>query len=117
MTETVNPLRLSPEMLAFVASVSEWDKALIEQAVYLFGAEGRPFSMNTFRDLLPAMAHGVAGRVFLSMLNRKAPPITEIRKVRSTSPDTHHKEIGEYVLTEYGYAEAARRFHNTEAAA
>lgn len=94
-------LRISAELAAFIASVSEWDKALIEQAIETFGEDGRPFSMNTFRDLLPEMAHGTAGLVFLSLINRKPAPIVEIRKVRSTSGPTHHKEIGEYVLAPF----------------
>lgn len=104
MTHTATPaekLRISAELEAFIASVSEWDKALIEQAIQIFGEDGRPFSMNTFRDLLPQMAHGTAGLVFLSLVNRKPAPIVEIRKVRSTSADTHHKEIGEYVLAAF----------------
>lgn len=98
-----------PELDALVASVkdADWDKRLIEQAIYIYADTGRPFSMNDFRDLLPAMAWGVAGRVFLSMINRKCPPIREIAKVRSTSLDTHKKEIGLYVLTETGRQAAA----------
>lgn len=104
MTHTMTPaekIRISAELEAFIASVSEWDKALIEQAIQIFGENGRPFSMNTFRDLLPEMAHGTAGLVFLSLINRKPAPIVEIRKVRSTSGPTHNKEIGEYVLAPF----------------
>lgn len=99
----------SPELDALIASVkdADWDKKLIEQAIYIYGEGGRPFSMNDFRDLLPGMAWGVAGRVFLSMINRKHPPIREIAKVRSTSPETHKKEIGLYVLTGTGRSAAA----------
>lgn len=104
MTRPLTPaekIRISAELEAFIASVSEWDKALIEQAIQIFGQYGRPFSMNTFRDLLPEMAHGTAGLVFLSLINRKPAPIVEIRKVRSTSGPTHNKEIGEYVLAPF----------------
>lgn len=107
----------SPELDLLLSSVSDWDKALIEQAIYLFGANGRPVSMNDMRDLLPPMAHGMAGRVFLSMINRKFPPIREIAKVRSTSRDTHKKEIGLYLLTEAGMRAAHDRFHYTGRAA
>lgn len=105
-----------PELDALVASVkdADWDKHLIEQAIYIYAEGGRPFSMNDFRDLLPAMAWGVAGRVFLSMINRKRPPIREIAKVRSTSPDTHHKQIGLYVLTQDGHR-AAHDWHQQHA--
>lgn len=100
---------VSPELAALIASVkdADWDKKLIEQAIYIFGEDGRAFSMNTFRDLLPPMAHGVAGRVFLSLINRKPSPIHEIDKARSTSGPTHKKEIGVYVLTPFGLQAAA----------
>jgi len=104
MTRTATPAeqaRISAELEAFIASVSEWDKALIEQAVEIFGADGRPFSMNTFRDLLPEMAHHTAGLVFLSMVNRKPKAIVEIGRVRSTSGPTHNKDIGVYVLAQF----------------
>lgn len=102
----------NPELANLIASVpdGDWDKNLIEQAVYLFGEDGRAFSMNSFRDLLPPMAHGVAGRVFLSMLFRKDSLIREVDSVRSTSASTHHKRIGVYVLTPAGYR-AAHDWH------
>lgn len=107
----------TPELDLLLSSVSDWDKALIEQAIQIFGEGGRPFSMNDFRDLLPPMAWGMAGRVILSMLNRKHPPIREIAQVRSTAPDTHGKRIGLYVLTDTGLAAARQRFHHAGAAA
>lgn len=112
MTATLTPAEyaaIDAQLAEFIASVSEWDKALIRQAVRIFGAGGRPFSMNTFRHLLPPMAHHTAGLVFLSMANRKPPEIVEIDKVRSTSGPTHHKEIGLYVLPAYAPAQAERR--------
>ena len=103
----------SPELDALIASVkdADWDKKLIEQAIYVFAEDGRPVSMNDLRDLLPAMAHGVAGRVFLSLINRKPSPIREIAQVRSTSLDTHRKRIGLYVLTDAGRRAAADWHH------
>lgn len=100
---------VSPELANLIASIpdADWDKKLIEQAVYLFGEDGRAFSMNTFRDLLPPMAHGVAGRAFLSMLFRKDSPIEEIGTIRSTSVSTHRKRIGVYILTSHGHQAAA----------
>lgn len=101
MTRTVTPAeqaRISRELRSFIDSVSEWDKALIEQAIEIFGADGRPFSMNTFRDLLPDMAHHTAGLVFLSMVNRKPSPLVQIGTTRSSSGPTHNKRIGVYQL-------------------
>lgn len=110
MTHTMNPAekhRITRELEAHIESVSEWDKALIEQAVEIFGADGRPFSMNTFRDLLPEMAHHTAGLVFLSMINRKPKAIVEIGRTRSTSGPTHCKHIGVYVLARFASWRAA----------
>jgi len=98
MPRLIDQTDLDAELAALIASVSDWDKALIEQAIHVFGAWGHPFSMNTFRDLLPEMAHGTAGLVILSMANRKPRAIIEIGKVRSTSGPTHGKPIGLYVL-------------------
>lgn len=106
MTATV----VSPELADLIASTSDadWDKRLIEQAIYLFAEDGRAFSVNTFRDLLPSMAHGVAGRVFLSLLFRKDSPIEEVGTIRSTSASTHRKRIGVYVLTPAGREQAGQ---------
>lgn len=82
-------------------TVSDWDRHLIEQAVEAFGADGRPFSCNDFRDLLPDMAHGHIGIAIRSMAARKPAAIVEITKVQSTSPATHGKEIGLYVLAPF----------------
>jgi hypothetical protein len=82
-------------------SVTDWDRKLVEQAVEAFGADGRPFSCNDFRDLLPDMAHGHIGAVIRSMSARKPAAIVEIGKVPSTSPATHGKPIGQYVLAPF----------------
>lgn len=81
--------------------VSDWDRNLIEQAVEAFGANGRPFSCNDFRDLLPDMAHAHIGLAFRSMASRKPPAIVEVGQVRSTASSTHGKRIGVYVLAQH----------------
>jgi hypothetical protein len=91
----------------FMATVSDWDRNLIEQAVKYFGADGRPFSMNDFRHLLPDMAHGTAGLVIRAMACRKTDGIVEIDKVKSTSGPTHGKDIGLYVLARHAPRRAA----------
>lgn len=109
---------ITPELADLITSIpdADWDKRLIEQAIYLFAEDGRAFSMNTFRDLLPSMAHGVAGRVFLSLLFRKDSPIEEVGTIRSTSPDTHRKRIDVYVLTDHG-RQRAQQWHEQWTAA
>jgi hypothetical protein len=107
----------SPELDALLASipVNDWDKALLEQAVYLYGEGGQPFSMNDLRGMLPELAHGAAGRVLRGMRLRKPAPIREVAQVRSTSGPTHGKPISVYVLTPHGHQELrARREQQTQ---
>jgi hypothetical protein len=89
--------------------VSEWDAALVEQAVLHFGRGGREVSANTFRDLLPEMAHGHIGKAIRNLANRKvietipvAPKVDIPKQVKSTSGPTHGKPVNCYVLTEEG---------------
>lgn len=101
MTRTATPAeqaRINAELDALIANVTDWDRALIEQAIHVFGAGGRHFSMNDFRDLLPESAHHAAGLVFLSMLNRKPSPLVKVGTTRSTSGPTHNKAICVYRL-------------------
>lgn len=89
--------------------VSEWDAALVQQAVLHFGRGRKEFSANTFRELLPEMAHGHIGKAIRNLAKRKviepvpvAPNIDVPKQVTSTSPSTHGKKINCYVLTELG---------------
>lgn len=105
------------EVKAFLDSlidrVSEWDRDLVEQAVYAFGWCKPIFSANDFRRLLPEMAHGHVGIVIRSMAGRRmilqaldenGYPIT----VKSTADSTHRKPIQCWELSDAGF-HAARR--------
>lgn len=98
------------EFAEFTATVTDWDRNLIEQAIYLFGETGQPFSMNTFRHLLPAMAHGTAGALLRGMACRNPAPIRKVGQEKSTSRKTHGKPIDVYVLTPDGHQQA-RNWH------
>lgn len=108
--------RISPEqareradatLRSLYANVTDWDRALIVQAIEAIGADGRPFSMNTIRDLLPEMAQGTAGLVFHSLARQKKTPVlVKVGEERSTSGPTHGKPINRYVLAEYAPADA-----------
>ncbi|WP_275558578.1 hypothetical protein [Streptomyces sp. 5-6(2022)] len=105
MTRRLTPAQAqasADELLArLFKTVTDWDRALVEQAVEAFGADGRPFSCNDFRDLLPEMAHGHIGLAIRSMAARKPAAIVEIGEVTSTSPATHGKPIKQYVLAAF----------------
>lgn len=87
--------------------VSEWDAALVKQAVLAFGRGGKTFSCNTFRDLLPEMAHGHIGKAIRGLAQSKVidkvrKPSGELARVRSTSDATHGKDLFVYRLTPKG---------------
>lgn len=98
------------EFAEFTATVTDWDKNLIKQAIWLFGENGARFSMNTFRDLLPDMAHGTAGAVLRGMACSKPAPIVKVDEEPSTLPSTHGKPIDVYILTAHGH-QLARDWH------
>ena len=103
--------RISPEeardradaaLRSLYATVTDWDRALIVQAIETIGADGRPFSMNTIRDLLPEMAHGAAGLVFHGLIRQRNPRVlVKVGEEPSTSGPTHGKPINVYVLAEH----------------
>lgn len=98
--------RADATLKSLYATVTDWDRAVIEQAVETIGADGREFSMNTIRDLLPEMAHGAAGLVFHSLIRKKNPAaLVKVGEEPSTSGPTHGKPINVYVLAEYAHAE------------
>lgn len=102
------------EFAEFTKTVTDWDKNLIKQAIYLFGETGQPFSMNTFRHLLPEMAWGTAGAVLRGMGCSKPAPIRRIGQEPSTSRPTHGKPIDVYMLTPFGHQQA-RDWHHKHA--
>ena len=81
-----------------IERTSEWDRAVVEQAVRAVGADGRPFSANDFRDVLPELASGTVGVVIRSMATRRPAALIYVGEVRSTAVSTHGKRIGQYVL-------------------
>lgn len=100
-----------PDAQAYLDSlidrVSDWDRALVEQAVHFFGLARECFSCNSFRYLLPKMAHGHVGIVVRSMAQRRL--IVQVRDrngypvtVTSTAESTHGKPIAVYKLTPAG---------------
>lgn len=93
--------RADAALRALYSTVTDWDRALIEQAVDTIGDDGRPVSMNLLRDLLPDMAHGTAGLAFHSLVRRRPSPLVKVGEEPSTSPATHGKPINVYVLAQY----------------
>lgn len=87
-------------LAALYATVTDWDTALLNQAIDAIGGDGRPFSANDLRAVLPELAHGAAGLFFHSLVRRKTPPqVVVVGQEPSTAESTHGKEIKVYRLS------------------
>jgi hypothetical protein len=47
----------------------EWDRRVIDQAIRAFAKQGRPFSVNDFRDLLPEVRKCLISRRLIAAQN------------------------------------------------
>ena len=74
-------------------NASDWDKALIDQAIAFFAKTGQPFSANDIRPLLPAdiNCRGLMGGRFTAAYNRRE--IQPIGDHPSHKENTHGKRI------------------------
>lgn len=88
---------------ALYENVSDWDRDLIRQAIETIGSDGRAFSMNEIRDLLPEQAHGTAGLVLRSMSAQRPRVLVKVGATPSTSGPTHAKDINVYVLGAFAH--------------
>jgi hypothetical protein len=107
---------------SLIERVSDWDKNLVEQAVFAFGSCNPTLSANDFRDLLPTMAHGHIGIVISNMAKRRLTRRARDRngyplEVKSTAESTHGKPIAVWELTEAGFEAARSLLVEREAAA
>ena len=88
------------QLAALYADVTDWDAAVLSQAIDAIGGDGRPFSMNDVRAVLPELAHGAAGLFFHSLVRRRNPRQVDIvGEEPSTAESTHGKPIKVYVLS------------------
>lgn len=87
-------------LAAMYATVTDWDNALLDQAIDAIGGDGRAFSMNDVRAVLPEMAKGTAGLYFHGLVRRRNPQqLIVVGKEPSTAESTHGKPINLYVLS------------------
>jgi len=87
-------------LAALYANVTDWDTALLNQAIDAIGGSGRPFSANDLRAVLPELAHGAAGLFFHSLVRRRNPrQVDVVGEEPSTAESTHGKPIKVYVLS------------------
>lgn len=95
-------------LLADIATTSDWDRLLVEQAVFYFGLEHDEWNCNMLRKVLPELAHGFLGAVINGL--RQAGIIQHTGKyVPSTSKDTHAHPIAVWRLSVKGLLIAEQR--------
>lgn len=81
--------------MAEEADRSGWDKKVIDQAIEAFARDGRPFSANDLRDLLPDVRTSLMGSRFYAA--SVAGLIRKQGRVTSTKRNTHAKDIDLWV--------------------
>ncbi|MET7795737.1 hypothetical protein [Streptomyces decoyicus] len=92
-----------------VERTDDWDRFLVQQAVWHFGLANDTFSANDLRDVLPELSHGFLGAAINGL--RQGGVIEHTRQyVPSTSPATHGHPIAVWRLSVRGLliAEARR---------
>jgi hypothetical protein len=102
-------------LAAMYATVTDWDTALIDQAILAIASDGHPFSMNDLRAIIPDDACKRAGLYFHGLIARKTPLILRpVGEVVSVNPKAHGKKVGTYRLTGAGRKFLADRRHDRE---
>ena len=71
-----------------------WDKQVIDRVIYAMAAQGQPFSVNDFRELLPRVRNALISHRLRAAMN--AGVITRVGKTPSTLKSTHAHEINVY---------------------
>jgi hypothetical protein len=95
-------------LLDDIATHSEWDRFLVEQAVLHFGENIAEFSCNDLRDVLPDLGPGFLGAAINSLRSAGIIAHTD-RMVPSTQANTHAHRIAVWTLTGKGRVIAAQR--------
>lgn len=82
-----------------------WDKHVIDQAISAFAAQGRPFSSNDLRPLLPEVRAALIGARFMAASVRGQ--IRRVGFVTSTKRNTHAKPVAMWVRAAHHVQEEA----------
>jgi hypothetical protein len=90
-------------LAAMYKTVTDWDTALLDQAILAIASDGQPFGMNDVRTVLPEDACKRAGLYFHSLIALESPLILRpVGEVPSVNPKAHGKKVGIYRLTGAG---------------
>ncbi|MER7151221.1 hypothetical protein [Streptomyces lydicus] len=96
------------QLADIVDRASNWDRFLVQQAIYAFGLTRDTFSANDLRDVLPELSHGFLGAAMNGL--RQGGVIEHTRQyVPSTSPATHGHPIAVWRLSVRGLLIAETR--------
>ncbi|WP_438489507.1 hypothetical protein [Streptomyces sp. S186] len=91
-----------------VARTDDWDRFLVEQAIWHFGLACDEWSANDLRDVLPELSHGYLGAAINSLRTAGLIEHTGLM-VPSTSGPTHGHRISVWRLSLKGLLIAQAR--------
>lgn len=107
MTLTPDEARTQANELlaAMYATVTDWDEALLDQALLAIAGGNRPFSANDLWVIVPDMGRGAAGLYFGSLARRRSPnALIKVGEEPSVNPKAHGKPVNLYLFTAHGRA-------------
>lgn len=91
------------QLAALYANVTDWDEAILDQAILAIAGDGRRFSANDLLVVIPELGRGVAGLYFAGLTHRRSPQIlSRIGFEPSINPKAHGKPVNVYQLTTPG---------------
>lgn len=99
-----------------IARNGDWDRFLVEQAVYAYGLANDTFSANDLRNVLPELGRGFIGAAINSLRTAGILEHTG-QMVPSTSGPTHGHRIALWRLSVKGLVIAEARRPRKQAAA
>ncbi|WP_060905390.1 hypothetical protein [Streptomyces scabiei] len=105
MTKTPEQARVDANQMlaALYATVTDWNEAVLDQAVLAIAGGNRPFSANDLWAIVPDMGRGAAGLYFSGLVRRSHPRVLlKVGDEPSVNPKAHGKPVYLYLLTAEG---------------
>lgn len=105
MTLTPEQARIEANetLAALYANVTDWNEAVLDQAVLAIAGGNRPFSANDLWAIVPEMGRGTAGLYFGALTRRHSPQVlVKVGDEPSVNPKAKGKPVNRYLLTSEG---------------
>ncbi|MPY47077.1 hypothetical protein [Streptomyces acidicola] len=105
MTMTPEQARIKANELlaALYAHVTDWNEAVLDQAVLAIAGGNRPFSANDLWAIVPELGRGTAGLYFSCLAKRRQPKVlVKVGDEPSVNPKAHGKPVNLYLITAEG---------------